>query len=74
MLQPIRSEALRGVRYDARSRTLLVQFRKGASMYQIYDVSPALFDAFMAAQPHPWSRYGKRLMRHHMVRVYYYAA
>jgi hypothetical protein len=66
-MKPIRSTALRAADYDPARRILTVQFRKDGSVYAIFRVSPPLYLELLANQPHPWTKVGPRLMRHHKV-------
>lgn len=69
MLQPIRSEALSGVEYDAVLRTRTVQFRRGGGVYRYFHVPSWLYERLRTSQPHPWRRWGKTVMAHPSVRL-----
>jgi hypothetical protein len=43
--------------FDDKSSVMTVQFKNGA-IYEYYGVSTAVWQAFVAAQPHPWSQVG----------------
>lgn len=49
--QPVASEALRSVGYDARRRVLEIEFEGGA-VYRYFAVAPAVHAALMAAPSH----------------------
>lgn len=56
-LIPIQSDNVSFAGYDAATATMLVQFDGGA-LYAYYGVPLSLWNAFVAAQPHPWSAVG----------------
>lgn len=51
MLQPIRSEAMSGVEYDAGLRTLTVQFRRGGGVYRYFHVPSWLYERLRRPRP-----------------------
>ena len=56
-LIPIQSDNVLAAGYNATSLVMTVQFKNGA-IYEYYGVSADLWEAFIAAQPHPWSQVG----------------
>lgn len=68
-MYPIQSTALRRIDYDEFTRRLIIEFRKDGSRYMVFGISPRLFCALLAAQPHPWTRCGAQVMRHPKVRI-----
>lgn len=59
----IQSDNVRAAGYDADSLVMTVQF-DNAAMYEYYGVPSGLWQAFVDAQPHSWSRVGyPRLVR-----------
>lgn len=56
-LIPIQSDNVRAAGYNATSMVMTVQFKNGA-LYEYYGVGDDLWEAFIAAQPHPWSQVG----------------
>lgn len=56
-LIPINSDNVAMAGYDDRTRVMNVLF-DSARLYEYYDVPPALWEAFVAAQPDPWSLVG----------------
>ena len=56
-LIPIDSDNVAMAGYDDRTRVMTVMFHS-ARLYEYYDVPPALWEAFVAAQPDPWSLVG----------------
>jgi hypothetical protein len=67
-LDPIDSDALDGVSYDAASRTLTVQFESGG-VYEYFDVDPLLVEELQRSQPHPWSVVGQEVKAHRFRRI-----
>ncbi|HEU4808507.1 MAG TPA: KTSC domain-containing protein [Homoserinimonas sp.] len=67
-LEPIDSDAIDGVSYDAASRTLTVKFESGG-VYEYFDVDPSLFEELQHAQPHPWSVVGEEVKSHRFRRL-----
>ncbi|MHA6668333.1 KTSC domain-containing protein [Homoserinimonas sp. A447] len=67
-LDPIDSDALDGVSYDAASRTLTVKFESGG-VYEYFDVEQSLFDELQRSQPHPWSVVGDTVKAHRFRRL-----
>jgi len=53
----IESDNVSAAGYDATSMVMTVKFDNGA-LYEYYGVPSDLWDAFIAAQPHPWSQVG----------------
>ena len=53
----IQSDNVAAAGYDANTSVMIVQFRNGA-LYEYYGVPLDLWDAFIAAQPNPWSQVG----------------
>jgi hypothetical protein len=53
----IQSDNVQAAGYDATTGTMTVLFDSGG-LYEYYDVPVNLWDAFVAAQPHPWSAVG----------------
>ncbi|MDQ1308689.1 MAG: hypothetical protein QG671_4524 [Actinomycetota bacterium] len=59
----IQSDNVQAAGYDDVTGTMTVLFDSGG-LYEYYDVPPALWEDFVAAQPHPWSAVGNpRLVR-----------
>ena len=56
-LIPIQSDNVQSAGYDDATGTMTVLFDSGG-LYEYYDVPPALWTDFIAAQPHPWSAVG----------------
>ncbi len=56
-LIPIRSDNVTKAGYDTATATMTVLFDSG-DLYEYYDVPGGLWEAFVAAQPHPWSAVG----------------
>lgn len=56
-LVPIDSDNVAMAGYDDQARVMTVLF-DSARLYKYYDVPPALWEAFVAAQPDPWSLVG----------------
>lgn len=67
-MEPIQSDAVAGVAYDALRRTLTVQFRRGGQIYRYFQVPDWLYQR-LVQQPHPWRRWGKTVMAHASVRL-----
>ncbi len=67
-LREIKSGALDGIDYDADTATLTVSFADGGT-YEYFGVPRSLYERLLAAQPHPWSRYGAEVRRHPFRRV-----
>lgn len=59
----VQSTAVSAVSYSPQDRTLIVWFRSGG-VYKYFNVSEGLYEAFIAAQPHPWSVCGRDLRMH----------
>jgi len=57
----IQSDNVRAAGYDDASRTMLVEFNDG-SLYEYSPVPASVWDDFIAAQPHPWSRVGNPVL------------
>jgi hypothetical protein len=57
----IQSDNVRAAGYDDASRTMLVEFDDG-SLYEYTPVPASVWDDFIAAQPHPWSRVGNPVL------------
>lgn len=53
----IQSDNVRLAGYDANSQTMTVEFDDGGR-YEYYGVPVGLWNAFIEAQPHPWSAVG----------------
>jgi hypothetical protein len=53
----IQSDNVAAAGYDVNTSVMIVQFRNGA-LYEYYGVPLDLWDAFIAAQPNPWSQVG----------------
>jgi hypothetical protein len=53
----IESDNVRLAGYDANSQTMTVEFDDGGR-YEYYGVPVGLWNAFLEAQPHPWSAVG----------------
>lgn len=53
----IQSDNVQAAGYDLESMVMTVQFDNG-SVYEYYGVPLKLWDSFVAAQPHPWSKVG----------------
>jgi len=53
----IDSDNVQAAGFDASSSIMTVQFNNGYA-YEYYGVSLELWDAFLAAQPNPWSQVG----------------
>jgi len=53
----IQSDNVMAAGYDDMSAVMTVQFKNGA-VYEYYGVSAGIWQAFIAAQPHPWSQVG----------------
>ena len=53
----IESDNVSAAGYDATSMVMTVKFNNGA-LYEYYGVPVNLWNAFIAAQPHPWSQVG----------------
>ena len=53
----INSSNVQAAGYDADSMTMTVQFKNGYA-YEYYGIPAELWDSFVAAQPHPWSKVG----------------
>jgi hypothetical protein len=53
----IESDNVRLAGYDANSQTMTVEFDDG-QRYEYYGVPAGLWNAFIEAQPHPWSAVG----------------
>jgi hypothetical protein len=53
----IQSDNVMAAGYDDMSAVMTVQFKNGA-VYEYYGVSAVVWQAFIAAQPHPWSQVG----------------
>lgn len=53
----IQSDNVRLAGYDANSQTMTVEFDDGGR-YEYYEVPVGLWNAFIEAQPHPWSAVG----------------
>lgn len=60
-LIPIDSDNVLAAGYDDSSKVMTVQFDNGR-IYEYYGVTPELWVAFIAAQPHPWSQIGYPLL------------
>jgi hypothetical protein len=57
-LIPIASDNVSAAGYDAAAQVMTVVFYSGA-VYEYAPVESDLWQAFLAAQPHPWSAVGK---------------
>lgn len=57
-LIPIQSDNVAYAGYDSISQIMSVQFKEG-SIYEYYNVPIDIWNAFIEAQPHPWSTVGK---------------
>ena len=53
----IQSDNVAAAGYDVNTSVMIVQFRNGA-LYEYYGVPLDLWNAFIAAQPNPWSQVG----------------
>lgn len=60
ILHPIQSSNLRKVGYDDDQRVLYVQFNQG-DVYAYYAVPRHLYNELLAAQPHPWTTWGRTI-------------
>ena len=58
VLIPIQSDNVSAAGYDATTELMTVMFDNGR-LYEYTGVPAELWEAFVAAQPHPWSRVGK---------------
>ena len=58
VLIPIQSDNVAVAGYDAATEVMTVMFDNGR-VYEYTGVPAGLWEAFVAAQPHPWSRVGK---------------
>lgn len=67
-MEPIESDALTGVDYDAERRVLTVRFESGG-IYEYDGVEPALHAALLAAQPHPWTVFSEQVKAHPYRRI-----
>lgn len=56
-LIPIQSSNVQAAGYNADTGVMTVLFDSGG-LYEYYDVPAGLWEAFVAAQPHPWSAVG----------------
>jgi len=56
-LIPIQSDNVQSAGYDAATGIMTVLFYSG-QLYEYYDVPAGLWEAFVAAQPDPWSMVG----------------
>lgn len=56
-LIPIDSDNVAMAGYDGQARVMTVLF-DSARLYEYYNVPPTLWEAFVAAQPDPWSLVG----------------
>ena len=56
-LIPIQSSNVQAAGYDADTGVMTVLFDSGG-LYEYYEVPAGLWEAFIAAQPHPWSAVG----------------
>jgi hypothetical protein len=56
-LIPIQSDNVQAAGYDAGTGVMTVLFDSGG-LYEYYNVPAGLWEAFVAAQPHPWSNVG----------------
>ncbi len=56
-LIPITSDNVTRAGYDSATRTMTVEFRSGG-VYEYSPVPATVWEAFVAAQPHPWSAVG----------------
>jgi hypothetical protein len=72
-MQRVRSTNIWAVGYDPVRRVLTVQFRSGY-VYAYLRVPASLYDELLRAQPHPWTRVGKRVMRYPTRRLGYHRA
>jgi hypothetical protein len=53
----IASDNVAAAGYNSSSQVMTVQFKNGVR-YEYYQVPAELWEAFIAAQPHPWSQVG----------------
>jgi hypothetical protein len=53
----IQSDNVMAAGYEDKNAIMTVQFNNG-SIYEYYGVSASVWQAFVAAQPHPWSQVG----------------
>lgn len=67
-LYRIASSNLLGVRYEPAARQMYILFRSGYC-YVYFGVAPELYERLLRAQPHPWSRVGRAVMRHRYRRI-----
>ena len=67
-VESIRSGALTAVGYDPDTQVLTVTFESGGT-YAYHGVPPMLYEALLAAQPHPWRKYGARVRRYPYERI-----
>ena len=56
----MRSSAIRAVGYDGKRRVLAVEFLNGGQ-YEYLNVPKRVYTGMLAAQPHPWSVYGREI-------------
>ena len=56
-LIPIDSDNVSMAGYNAQTRIMTVMFHQGR-IYEYYNIPPTLWEAFVAAQPDPWSLVG----------------
>lgn len=66
--KPIRSGALTAIGYDADTQVLTLTFESGGT-YAYHGVPPMLYEGLLAAQPHPWRKYGARVRRYPYERI-----
>ncbi len=67
-VQTIRSGALTSIGYDEATHVLTLTFESGGT-YAYHGVPPMLYEALLAAQPHPWRKYGARVRRYPYERI-----
>ncbi|MFF2297929.1 KTSC domain-containing protein [Arthrobacter sp. NPDC058127] len=69
-MQPIsvQSSNVAAVQYSPVALTLTVWFRSGG-VYEYHGIAEHLFKSFLAAQPHPWSAYGRQIKAHAFKRL-----
>lgn len=62
-LTAVESDAIVAAGYDEHTGVLIVRFRDGGT-YEYLEAPRSLFEELLAAQPHPWSAVGRRVMSH----------
>ena len=65
---PIQSSNVAAVHYAEATQALTVWFRSGG-VYEYQAVAESLYQSFLAAQPHPWTVYGRVIKAHAVRRI-----